>query len=65
MIDEDFYQRTFLNAGEIDLEIEKLEKEEDSYDKRSKEYKEWKNKINHLIMKFNQEVGHKALKIYK
>lgn len=64
MIDnEEFYARTFLNAGEIDLEIEKLETEK--IDKRSKEFKEWKNKMNFLIEKYNNEVGHKAMKIIK
>lgn len=61
MEEEEFFNKVYVNAGELDLEIQKLELFEP--DKRTKEFKSWKDKINHLYKLYNAMVKFKCYKL--
>lgn len=50
-----FFSKQYLNLGEVNAEIEKMEA--DIPDKRTKEYEKWKEKVNFLINIYNT-LGH-------
>ena len=55
-------RKVYLNAGEVQQEIEKLEKKGETIDKRTKEFDIWREEINILFDLYNKEVGFKAYK---
>lgn len=61
MLDEELKNRVFINCGEVNIEIVKLEN--NIPDKRTKEYLEWKEKFNYLCGKYNEMVDDKIYKL--
>lgn len=63
--DEDLalFSKVWVNAGEINLAIEKLESI--IPDKRTKDYQGWLKKVNFLIDLYNKEIKFKAYKKYE
>ena len=59
----EFFKKEYLNLGEVNNEIEKLESS--IPDKRTKDYEEWKIKINFLIDIYNRLGSFKAFKKYE
>lgn len=59
--ENEFFEKKYENAGELDMVIEELENKQP--DKRTKEYRIWRNKINHLYSLYNTEVKHKIYKL--
>lgn len=55
-------RRIYLNAGEIESEIQKLEQKMESVDKRTKDFDVLKSELNNLFNLYNKEVGFKAYK---
>lgn len=58
---DDFFEKNFENAGEIDKYIIYLE--ENQPDLRTKEGKEWLTRINHLYTLYNKATGEKIYKM--
>jgi hypothetical protein len=63
MDSEEFFEKTYLNAGAVNKEIEKLEEEKP--DARTKMYGEWEKKINHLYSIYNKLANFAAYKLIK
>lgn len=62
--DAAFFGKEYLNLGEVNNEIEKLENVVP--DKRKKqEYEQWKTKINFLIEVYNKLCQFKSFKKYE
>lgn len=61
--DTSFFGKEYLNLGEVNNEIEKLESS--IPDKRTKEYETWKTKINFLIDIYNKLAHFKSFKKYE
>lgn len=61
--DKEFFEKEYKNAGEINFEIERLEKQEP--DGRTKEYSPWVKKMNHLFVLYNKSTNFAAYKIIK
>lgn len=61
--DAAFFGKEYLNLGEVNNEIEKLESS--IPDKRTKEYETWKTKINFLIDIYNKLAHFKSFKKYE
>ena len=59
----EFFKKEYLNLGEVNNEIEKLESS--IPDKRTKDYEAWKTKINFLIDVYNRLGSFKAFKKYE
>lgn len=57
----DFYQKQYLNAGDLRENIEKRESEEPPKSKR-REWKEWYKKLQFLYNLYNIKVAYKAYK---
>jgi hypothetical protein len=62
--DEDlaFFSKEYLNLGEVNNAIEKMEA--NIPDKRTKDYEKWKEKVNFLIDIYNRLGSYKAFKKY-
>lgn len=60
---EELLEKKYVNAGEINFDIEALEKEQP--DGRTKEYSEWVEKINYLFDLYNKSVNFAAYKLIK
>jgi hypothetical protein len=57
-----FFSKQYVNLGEVNAEIEKLEAS--IPDKRTKEYENWKTKVNFLMDMYNRLASYKAFKKY-
>lgn len=57
-----FFSKEYLNLGQVNAEIEKMEA--NMPDKRKKEYNQWKTKVNFLIDIYNKLASYKAFKKY-
>ena len=60
---EELKEKKYINAGEINQDIEELEKLQP--DGRTKEYNEWEEKINYLYGIYNKMINFAAYKIIK
>lgn len=58
--DLELFKKQYLNAGDLQKEIDALEDEESKIDKRTKEYQQWKNRINFLMDMYNVKIGTKV-----
>jgi hypothetical protein len=61
--DISFFGKEWLNLGELNNEIEKMEN--NIPDKRTKDYESWKNKINFLIETYNALASYRNYKKYE
>lgn len=59
----EFFKKEYLNLGEVNNEIEKLEKEKP--DARTSDYKIWVKKINFLMKIYNSKASFKSFKLYE